>query len=46
LLKATTHKKGCVGVSGKQGESDQVKQSGFEAFSGLAGFEICPRQSY
>jgi len=33
VLKATTHKKGCVGVSGKQGESGQVKQSGFDRLS-------------
>ena len=33
MLKAAMHKKGCVGVSGKQGESGQVKQNGFERLS-------------
>ena len=28
-----THKKGCVGVGGKQAESGQVKQSGFDRLS-------------
>ena len=41
MLRAVTHKKGCVGVSGKQGGSGQVKQSGFDRLSqGLLTLEF------
>jgi len=33
VLRVVRHKKGCVGASGKQGESGQVKQSGFDRLS-------------